>query len=144
MAPLINLNSHLFFLTINFEVQERAFPLKEMVAMLKCGTAAIWPLLLKCWFISPTLHMYSAGVCAKEMRRCGCQGKNSKSKSLSGSDTMGLGNEELGIYRLSVMVADSAEKATACQRVPQPTEQNRLQSIPIAISISIPMMRSPN
>ena len=74
----------------------------------------------------------------------GRYGTNSKSKSLSlsGSKTMGLGYEKLDVYRPSVMLADSVEKATACRRVPQPAEQNRLQSIPIAISIS--KMRSPN
>ena len=33
---------------------------------------------------------------------------------------MGLGHEKLHVYRPSVMLADSVEKATACRRVPQP------------------------
>jgi hypothetical protein len=57
-------------------------------------------------------------------------GTNSKSKSLSRANTMGLGHEKLDVYRLSVILADSAEKATTWQRVPQPAEQNWLLSIP--------------
>ena len=61
---------------------------------------------------------------------------------------MGLGHEKLDVYRLSIgyvaWVYEKADSLTGHHRSARDQWLRASHSIPIAISISIPKMRSPN
>jgi hypothetical protein len=61
-----------------------------------------------------------------------------------GIESMGFGHEKSNAYRLLVILSRRGGRGYSVAESSATTEQNRLQSIPIAISISIPKIRRPD